>query len=110
MDTQKQTFQHVAVAAHPSLDAAQQEAKRIADFLSANGMQAEPYPFDDEGFQGRLQNNEYDLLVTLGGDGTVLRAGHLCAPCGIPILAINWGRFGFLIELARDRWEAMLPK
>ncbi len=40
----------------------------------------------------------------------MLRAGHLCAPVGVPILGINLGRFGFLIEIQKDQWRQVLPK
>ena len=39
-----------------------------------------------------------DLLVALGGDGTVLRAAELARPAGAPLLGINLGRVGFLAE------------
>jgi NAD+ kinase len=58
----------------------------------------------------RLKEGEFDLLVALGGDGTVLRAGHMCAPQDVPILGINLGRFGFLTEVRQDQWKEMLPR
>ncbi len=39
------------------------------------------------------------VLVTIGGDGTLLRAAQLAAPLGIPLFGINTGRLGFLTEL-----------
>ena len=39
-----------------------------------------------------------ELLVTIGGDGTLLRGVHLAAPFGVPVLGINTGRLGFLTE------------
>jgi NAD+ kinase len=42
------------------------------------------------------------LLVTLGGDGTLLNGARLAAPRGIPVLGVNLGRLGFLTELEAD--------
>jgi NAD+ kinase len=50
-----------------------------------------------------------DLVIVLGGDGTLLRAGHLCAPRGIPLLGVQAGKLGFLSELSENSWEAALP-
>jgi NAD+ kinase len=49
-------------------------------------------------------------MIALGGDGTMLRAGHLVAPLGIPILGINMGRFGFLTEVRLRQWRELLPQ
>jgi NAD+ kinase len=64
----------------------------------------------EEAVRNQLGTGEYDLVIALGGDGTMLRAGHLCAPLGIPLLGINEGHFGFLIELEPDEWRAALPR
>jgi NAD+ kinase len=40
-----------------------------------------------------------DLLISIGGDGTVLRAARLVVPYEVPLLGINLGRLGFLTEL-----------
>jgi NAD+ kinase len=51
------------------------------------------------------------LLVTLGGDGTLLRAAQLAAPLGIPLFGINTGRLGFLTEIdGNDRALAHLAQ
>jgi NAD+ kinase len=52
-----------------------------------------------------------ELMVTIGGDGTLLRAAQLAAPLHIPLFGINTGRLGFLTELdGRDLDLAALPK
>lgn len=40
-----------------------------------------------------------DLLICLGGDGTVLRAARTVIPDPVPILGVNMGRLGFLAEI-----------
>lgn len=54
--------------------------------------------------QGALvrQMHDLDLVVTLGGDGTLLRAARSAAPSGVPLLGVNFGRLGFLTELRPD--------
>jgi NAD+ kinase len=46
--------------------------------------------------------NGLDLAVSFGGDGTLLRAAHLCRDAGVPVLGVNLGRLGFLAEVERD--------
>lgn len=53
---------------------------------------------------------EVDLLITLGGDGTLLRGARLVAPAEIPILGVNLGKLGFLTSVAEDEVEEALEK
>jgi len=46
------------------------------------------------------------LAITLGGDGTILRAARACASASLPILAINLGRVGFLSEMMPEQFDA----
>ncbi len=40
-----------------------------------------------------------DLIVVLGGDGSIMRAAHRSAPLGVPMVGVNLGRVGYLAEL-----------
>ena len=46
-----------------------------------------------------------ELVFVLGGDGTLLRAAELARPAGVPVLAVNMGRVGFLAEADSDVLE-----
>ena len=44
----------------------------------------------------------FDMLISIGGDGTILKASTLVRDSGIPILGINAGRLGFLATVQKD--------
>lgn len=52
-----------------------------------------------------LTETQVDLLVALGGDGTLLRAGRIAAAQEIPVLGINLGRLGFLTASPEPEME-----
>ena len=50
-----------------------------------------------------------DMVITVGGDGTILRAVRFTGPARIPIVGINMGRLGFMTELQVDEAMTRLP-
>jgi len=52
---------------------------------------------------------ESDLVIVLGGDGTLLTAARICAASNTPILGINFGHVGFLTELEPNEVQDQLP-
>jgi NAD+ kinase len=85
------------------------EARILARYLSerfGDGnwhlLPAEPISALEAGVEGS------DLVITIGGDGTILRGAHAASPHAIPVLGINMGRVGFMAELdASDALEKM---
>lgn len=50
----------------------------------------------------------FDMVITLGGDGTILKAATLVRNYGIPILGINLGRLGFLARVEKTKLREAL--
>jgi NAD+ kinase len=103
-------FNRIAIIAHPKLPGAAVEADHIAQALSAYGVHTETGFLYDETIHQRVKLGDFDLLIALGGDGTMLRAGHLCGPYGVPVMGVNIGRFGFLMEIRQQQWNDFLPR
>lgn len=57
-----------------------------------------------------FQDNQYDLAIAIGGDGTILQAAHIVADYDIPLLGINRGRLGFLADIPANSVEPMLEE
>lgn len=49
-----------------------------------------------------------EVVIVLGGDGTLLRAAEMARPVGVPLLGVNLGRVGFLAETEQESLEAAL--
>lgn len=47
-------------------------------------------------------DSSFDMLISIGGDGTILRAAALVRNSGVPILGINAGRLGFLATVQKE--------
>jgi NAD+ kinase len=104
------TLNRIAVTAHPHLPEAVEEAAQVVQYLQDQGVEAQFGRLYDDDLRQRIQTGAFDLLIALGGDGTMLRAGHLCGPSETPILGVNLGRFGFLIEIQQHEWPEAIPR
>lgn len=100
----------IAVAAHPQIDEAISEAAEIAAYLEEHDISAIHGLLYNKALRDRVTAGEFDLMIALGGDGTMLRAGHLCGPSNVPILGINLGQFGFLMEIRQEEWREALTQ
>lgn len=57
-----------------------------------------------------LETAGIDLLMTLGGDGTLLQGARMVAAAGVPVLGVNLGFLGFLTAVADDEVETSLRR
>jgi NAD+ kinase len=97
----------VLIVANLEKALAAETAKALALSLSSRGIASETYSYMGDP-DGSPKIHDADLIVSLGGDGTVLYAARVAAPHGIAILPINLGSFGFIAEIGRAEWPAAI--
>ncbi len=96
----------IGILHHPRKPESMTLAGQMAALAKARGCAAWlDSAWDESGIVDRLgEDPGLDLLVTLGGDGTILRAARMGARHHIPILGVKMGRLGFLAEVEPDNW------
>jgi NAD+ kinase len=87
----------VAIVTHGRIDV-QHAVERVRALAASAGVQIVEGPA------------EADLVVVLGGDGTILRTLAKLLGQGIPVIGVNYGRVGFLASLAPDELETGLRR
>jgi NAD+ kinase len=102
-------LKRIGILHHPKLPETPALALQMARQAQARGLEAWLGSTWDEQRVSQ-QVGELDLLVTLGGDGSILRAARMAAQHGVPILGVNLGRLGFLAELEPGEWEHHLGR
>ena len=65
----------------------------------------QPFTFEPAGIINDLAKQSIDMAISLGGDGTFLKAARCVGNTGIPIVGINTGRLGFLADVSADEME-----
>ncbi|RPJ23678.1 MAG: NAD(+)/NADH kinase [Chloroflexi bacterium] len=104
------TPQRPVVAAYPRMPGTFVEAEAMSNYLKEKGIETAFGSLYDETLRKQVRRGEFDLLIMAGGDGSLLRAGNLCAPSKVPILGVNLGRIGFLIQVEKEEWREYFDK
>lgn len=111
MHTNNMIPKSIAIAYQPNINKSVSTAKEIAAFLHDQGVEhTYQSSIHTEELKQKSHNGEFDLMVVVGGDGSMLRAGRTFGPVKLPILGINLGNFGFLIEVQINEWKEALLK
>jgi NAD+ kinase len=102
-------MKRIGLLHHPKLPATQPLAETMAHQAAERGLAAWiGSTWDEEAVRGEI--HDLDLLVTLGGDGSILRAARMACAQQVPVLGVNMGRLGFLTELDPNEWPTALPR
>jgi NAD+ kinase len=103
------TFKHIGIIFHPLNKAAHDLAKEISAYLDSmccrNWLVS---AWDTEKLKSHLEGT--DLVITTGGDGTILRAAQAVLPLDIPMASVNLGKLGFMTEIPAKEAMTLLPK
>ncbi len=98
----------IGVLYHPKIESAYTLAKKLQEFLASNGVSVWLCSAWD-GEEARAHLDDTDLILSIGGDGTILRAAQAVVPGSTPITGINLGKLGFMTELSADEAMDKLP-
>jgi NAD+ kinase len=102
-------MRQIGLLHHPKLPATQPLAEAMARTVEEQGAAAWiGSTWDEEAVRAEIAN--LDLLVTLGGDGSILRAARMACEQNVAVLGVNMGRLGFLTELEPEEWDGALPR
>jgi NAD+ kinase len=97
----------VGILYHPMKEAAKPLTEKLKNLLAAKGISTwicSAWEVET----ARAQVNGTDLIISIGGDGTILRAAQTVVPEPTPITGINLGHLGFMTELSVDEAEEKL--
>jgi NAD+ kinase len=98
----------IGVLYHPKIESACTLAKKLQEFLASKGVSVWLCSAWD-GEEARAHLDDTDLILSVGGDGTILRAAQAVVPGLTPITGINLGKLGFMTELSADEAMDKLP-
>jgi NAD+ kinase len=99
----------IGVLYAPGIAAACQMAGELAEWLTRRGLEVWRGSAEEGDGPGRPEIAACDILLTLGGDGTALRAAHLAAPLGVPLVCVGMGHLSFMAELTPEEVLKQLP-
>jgi len=112
------TFKHIGIIVKPKSEVVQDTLVRLLAYLKSKNCKV----VLDESANGTHESGEIttvsrdklceqsDLVITIGGDGTILNAARSLADNNVPLVGINIGRLGFLADVPPDKIDTVLDK
>lgn len=100
----------IGLVVHPGRDEAVAAGSAISSWLTERGATVRSYDGADTNDDARAESfiDGLDLVLSIGGDGTFLRAAHLASRGTCPVLGVKVGRLGFLTETDPDTAHGLL--
>ena len=101
-------MKRIGILYHPLRQKARDLSEKLEQFLSSKGVSSWRCSTRDED-EARSQMAGTELILSIGGDGTILRVARIVASLSVPILGINLGRLGFITGMDGDEVMSHLP-
>ena len=99
----------IGVVYHPLNERAMAQARKLSERIAGMGLKHWiSSAWEPKDMRAKIKGT--DLVITCGGDGTILRVAQVAAEDSIPILGINLGRLGFMTELSAAEVDKKLPE
>jgi len=98
----------IGILYHPRREKARDLAKKLEEFLSSRGISSWRCSAWEED-KAKPQVAGTELILSIGGDGTILHSARIVTPLSVPILGINLGRLGFITEMDSNEVLSNLP-
>jgi NAD+ kinase len=101
-----------AVVTHGKPQAIGSALARLANVARESGVEllVDSAEAEKHGVDPVADDTDVDIVVVLGGDGTMLRALARYLGTGIPVIGVNFGRVGFLASIDRNELEKALAR
>lgn len=94
-------MKRIGILYHPKVQRTEAFARSIKDFLVQRGYTCGLHSsWDEAGARACVEGS--DIVLSIGGDGTILRVARIIFPHKIPIVGVNFGNLGFMTELEAD--------
>lgn len=101
-------MKRIGILYHPLREKARELAEKLEQVLSSSDVRSwRCSAWDEDKARPRVAGTE--LVLSIGGDGTILRVARMVAPFSVPILGVNLGKLGFITEIDAEEALTHLP-
>jgi NAD+ kinase len=101
-------IQRVALLVNTKKREARDLCDEIIEELNSLGIETDMHPVGVK--PDPVSEDDYDIAISLGGDGTVLSAARIFSPLEVPVFAVNLGTFGFIAGVQPQEWRKVFKQ
>lgn len=109
------TYNTIGIAAKPDEAGIRPTLQHLHTLLTARGItvlldKQSAHLLNHEATASDVMAQQADLVIVVGGDGTLLGTGRFFAPYNVPLVGINLGRLGFLVDISPEEMQTLVTQ